>query len=668
MIHTRKTCALFALALTSLPATTVFAAPSTAPKAETSVAAQPLKLKATRAMTRRSASAAKSKSATAFTLPATNSHRPKSQPVIAQQSSAARLRYAANEGALRPIPLMPAFDAPPPAASTKAVRAAVGNPMNEDQSLHSGESEILDFDGITTTAVGDPTIADIVPLSTRRLLVNAKSPGTTTIFVFDSRGKNTITVHVTPGSNFAPIADRIEKDINISTVTVRAVNDTIFLEGSVPSQSDADLAVAIATAYTPKVKSLLVTPEQPHIASLAEKYAQILNDNLSSSGINASVVDTTTISLAGKYALPIGSYSTNTDVGTLVDAGNQAQTTAGPDPLTRLLKSLPPELKIINLIDFHKDAARQILVRAKIIDINRSSTKQLGFDWGSVNYGETQVGTTQTTVPTAIFQSQPILFAQSPGAPSNNLLGGGGPLGRTLPFAVQLQALIQENKARILSQPSLLVLDGNQANMLVGGEFPIPVSQGGGGGQSITVTFKPFGVRLNVAPTIVGDDMVQLTVTPEVSDIDFANAVSYNGGTIPGITVRRATSTLQMKDGETLVIGGLYSTNYSNVVKKIPFLSNIPVLGEFFKSTQKTKIERELLVLLETEIVKPTTDGVKPPAPGSAENMNIPKPFVPRKEFDQDFPDIQNFPHKKDPETPKVPISLPATSPESAGK
>jgi pilus assembly protein CpaC len=225
--------------------------------------------------------------------------------------------------------------------------------------------------------------------------------------------------------------------------------------------------------------------------------------------------------------------------------------------------------------------------------------------------------------------------------------------------------LIQENKARVLSEPSLLVLDGAQASMLVGGEFPIPVANGFG---AITIVFKPFGIRLNVAPTLVSDDTIQMTVTPEVSALDFADAVTFNGGSVPSITVRRATSTLQLKDGSTFVIGGLYSSNYSNDVQKIPYLSNIPVLGEFFKNSTKQKIESELLVMIEAEIVNPDTAGVKPPPPGSLENMNIPKPFVPRKEFDQDFPDLQNFPHQTDPETPTAPVSLPPTTPDSAGK
>ena len=668
MIQTRNTCALIALTLAALPAAhagVVAAASANTPAAKSST--QAVKPTAKRAMTRRTSASHHGTPISRYALPK-HSNAPVGAPVLARNEGATRLQTVANNDVVRPIPLMPAFDAPRPARAIGRGTAAVGPPITSTEDLSTGESRILEFDGITTTAVGDPAVADIVPLSGRRLLINAKGTGTTTIFVFDSRGKNVITVNVAPGSNYGPIAQRIEQEIGIGTVTARAVNDTIFLEGSVPSQSDSDKANAIALAYAPKVKNFLVTPDQPHPVSLAEKYAELLNSNLSSSGVTAKVVDDSTIALYGKYAMPVGSYNNGADVGIIGDPGNMTLTNAAVDPLTRLIKSLPESVKVINLINFQQEKPKQILVRAKIIDIDRTATRSFGLNWGSVSYEQEQVGTTNQTQPKVTFQplqTTPILFAQGDNGQFKNMLGGGGPLGRVLPFAAQLNALIQENKARVLSQPSLLMLDGNQGNMLVGGEFPIPIAQGQG---AFTVAFKPFGVRLNVLPTIVADNTIQMTVTPEVSNLDFSTAVTFQGGSIPGVTVRRATTTLQLQDGQTLVIGGLYSTDYSKNVSRIPYLSNIPVLGEFFKNTTKQKIERELMVLIEAEIVKPDTLGATPPAPGSSENMDIRRPYVPKNEFDRDFPDIQNFPHKKDKDAPTGPISLPPTTPESAGK
>ena len=127
--------------------------------------------------------------------------------------------------------------------------------------------------------------------------------------------------------------------------------------------------------------------------------------------------------------------------------------------------------------------------------------------------------------------------------------------------------------------------------MLVGGEIPVPVAQTNNGyaGATVSVEYKPYGVRLHVQPTIVAAGTIELTTTPEVSDLDYGNGVSFNGLNIPALTVRRATSTLQMHDGETLVIGGLYSSSAQRQVERIPLLSQIPILGEFFKYTSPAR-------------------------------------------------------------------------------
>jgi len=589
-----------------------------------------------------------------------------SGPVMALPAQP-HISLASQYTPIQPIPLLDVAKPKPIHHSTPRV-APAGPPQEIGETMHVGQSQVYEFNGITTTAVGDPAIADIVPLSTRRLLVNAKAPGITTIFVFDSRGKNILTVTVTPASNMGPIAEQIEQEINIPTVTVRPVNDTIFLEGSVPTQGQSALAEQIARAYSGKVINVLLVADQQHVLTLADKYVQILNDNLSSSGVNARAVDESTIALTGKYAVPVGaSGQPGTDIG-VMDT-NTAITSKAPDPLEVLLKSLPPQLHVINLINFQRSAPKQVLVRAKIIDIDRTGSRSLGLDWGSANYTSEQIGTTGLVRSIVQFQQQPIMFAQAAQTPPTNGILGGGPLHRLMPFAAQLNALITENKARVLSEPSLLVLDGNEGSMLVGGEFPVPMAQGGTSG-AITVQFKPFGIRLNVLPTIVTDDTIQMTVTPEVSNIDFANAVQFNGGVIPGVTIRRATSTLQIKTGDTLVIGGLYSSIDSKNVKRIPLLSSIPIIGEFFRTTNTAKEEHELLVLIESEIVEQKGPAETPPAAGSLENMDIRRPFIPRREFDQDFPDIQNrINHTNDTrEAPQVQISLPPTSPESAGK
>lgn len=587
-------------------------------------------------------------------------------PALAGVDSSARVASSSTQ--LSTIPLIPGIGQPSRRVAQADTGSDTASPSEGAQSINKtmnvGESEIYEFDKISTSAVGDPTVADIVPISTNRLLVSAKGVGHTTIFVYDRRGRNSISVTVLPSENMGVLASKIEDEIGIPTVTVQAINDTIFLEGAAPTQSASDRAEAIAKAYASKVVNLIVIGSTVQQPSEAERYADLLNENLSTSGITAQAFDDHTIILKGKYARPTGHMVTANEAGVSDDTPDIAKEQDDADPLDTLLKSLPTDIHVINLVNFQRQEQRQVEIRAKIVDIDRTATKNLGINWGSANYTQTQIGTTNSTQNIVQFQQQPILFAQAPASGNiTNLLGGGGPLGRSLPWAAQLDALITENKARILSQPSLMVLDGNEGSILVGGEFPIPIEQGTVGG--ITVQFKPYGVRLTVIPVVVSDDTVQLTVTPEVSDIDFSDAVTFSGTTIPGVTIRRATSTLQMKTGQTLVIGGLYSSNDGKDVNKIPFLSQIPILGEFFKSTSTTKEERELLVMVEADIITPASLGATPPPAGSLENLSIPKPFIPRKEFDQDFPDIQNGPFHKDNEAPKVEVEMPGTDPNA---
>lgn len=538
----------------------------------------------------------------------------------------------------------------------------ISGPQSLTKSLNVGESEVFQFDHISTSAVGDPTVADIAPLNSNQLLISAKGVGHTTIFVFDSHGKNVISMTVLPSTNMDVIAERVEDEIGIPTITVRAINDWLFLEGAAPDESASDLANSIAQAYTSKVKNLIVVGVIKPLTE-AENYANLVNENLNPAGITARAFDASTIILTGKYATPI-----NTNAFSSTEYGNAEQEVATQvDPLKQLLASLPPDLRVVNLINFSKEQAKQILVRAKIIDIDRNSTKNLGVNWGTVTGTPGPDNTVITT-----FSPQPILFGQMQSAiPVAGSLGsilGGGPLSRVSAWGGELNALITEGKARVLSEPSLLVLDGNAGSMLVGGEYPIPVLQSSSTGNAITVQFKPYGIQLAVWPTIVGDDTVQLRVTPTVSNLDFSNGVNLNGFVIPGLDDRTATTTLQMKDGQTLVIGGLYDNEDTKNINKIPLISQIPVLGEFFKSTSTSKIERELLVLLSAEIVTPDSLGATPPPADSLENLSIHKPYIPRKEYDEQFPDITNGPGHVDAEAPKVPIAMPNTGGTDAGK
>ena len=169
---------------------------------------------------------------------------------------------------------------------------------------------------------------------------------------------------------------------------------------------------------------------------------------------------------------------------------------------------------------------------------------------------------------------------------------------------------------KTLAEPTLVAMSGDTANFLAGGEFPIPVAQSssaGNGGNTITVEFKQFGVALAFTPTILKDGLINLVVNPEVSAIDPANSVSSGGVIIPGLSVRRAHTTVELRDGESFTIAGLLKQDYANNIRQLPFLGDLPILGSLFRSTSFQRAETELVIVVTPHVVTPRRGGIALP-------------------------------------------------------
>lgn len=196
-------------------------------------------------------------------------------------------------------------------------------------------------------------------------------------------------------------------------------------------------------------------------------------------------------------------------------------------------------------------------------------------------------------------------------------------------IAALVSVLERRGLMRTLAKPSLLAMSGQTATFLAGGEFPIPVTQGGGsggggGGNSITVEFKEFGIRLSLTPTVLQNDRIVLKVAPEVSELDFDSGVTVQGLQIPGIRVRRTDTTVELGDGESFVISGLVDQDLGANVDKIPWLGNVPILGAFFRSTNYTRQDRELIMIVTPHLVAPLSAGTTVPLPGEEYNKYNP--------------------------------------------
>jgi pilus assembly protein CpaC len=182
-----------------------------------------------------------------------------------------------------------------------------------------------------------------------------------------------------------------------------------------------------------------------------------------------------------------------------------------------------------------------------------------------------------------------------------------------------IRAMQEKGLFQSLAEPNLIALNGKEASFLAGGEFPYPVVQGGGANASVTIQFKEFGIRLNFTPTVLGGDLINLKVRPEVSSLDFANAVTVEGFRVPALSTRRTETEVELRDGQTFAIAGLLNNQVTDTMRKIPGIGDIPILGWLFKSKGMQKGQTELVVMITPVIVRRGSTGVSEGLPSAVE-------------------------------------------------
>jgi len=170
-----------------------------------------------------------------------------------------------------------------------------------------------------------------------------------------------------------------------------------------------------------------------------------------------------------------------------------------------------------------------------------------------------------------------------------------------------LRMMKTQGAVRELAEPNIIAMDGQQASFLAGGEFPIPVVQSDGSRVGVSIVFKEYGVRLNFKPTIIDEDHIRLELEPEVSTIDFNTGVKFDGFLIPGLLTRRAKTGVELRDGQSFALAGLLDNREIKTMSEVPYLSQIPILGNLFKSKSFQKNETELMFFVTAQIVKPVS-------------------------------------------------------------
>jgi pilus assembly protein CpaC len=243
---------------------------------------------------------------------------------------------------------------------------------------------------------------------------------------------------------------------------------------------------------------------------------------------------------------------------------------------------------------------QQVMLQVKIAEMQRSVSKDLGFK-PFLSAGKT----TSTTNPTGFS-----LSTLDPVNLSNFALAAGRAVAGNFTFALAIDALEERGAVKILAEPNLVAMSGDTANFLAGGEFPVPVSQNTSAGvPTVTVEFKPFGVSLAFTPTVIDGELINLVVAPEVSQLDKTNAVTFSGFTIPGISTRRAKTTVELRDGQSFAIAGLLSSDFTDDMRGLPGVMDVPVLGALFRSSQYQRNETELVVIVTPKLVQPVAAG-----------------------------------------------------------
>jgi len=274
---------------------------------------------------------------------------------------------------------------------------------------------------------------------------------------------------------------------------------------------------------------------------------------------------------------------------------------------------------VVNVLTFGPVGAQEIELAVKFAEIDRSALLQYGiniFSTGATNtigtIGTQQFGGFGSQQISDIFPSPhtPFQTSQTLNDVLNVFL-----FRPDIHLGTVVKALQQKNLLEILAEPNLIAVNGKEASFLAGGEFPFPVVQPGQGFVSVTIQFKEFGVKLKFTPVIMPNGNIHLHVQPEVSALDFANALTISGFVVPALSTRKADTEFEMQDGQSFVIAGLMDNRVTDLANKIPGLGDIPIIGNLFKTASKQKSKSELMVLVTAKRISPSTTPATGPTP-----------------------------------------------------
>ena len=411
-------------------------------------------------------------------------------------------------------------------------------------SMLAGRSRLVEVGSpIARVSLTSADVADALVTSPSQLLVNAKVPGTISMFVWNRAG-TVQRYEIAVQRDLARLSEQVKQLLPGEPIEVRGNGKFVVLSGLVSSKDVVERAVSLASGFVDK---------RDEIASLLQVAA------------------------------------------------------AGPTD--------------------------QVLLRVRFAEVSQAALTEFGL---SLFTSPTGIRNTVGRVTTQQFAAPgftDLEWTKSSAEFGSPVTGASGKfsfsdflnffvLSQKYDLGLMIKAMQQKGLFESLAEPNLVAESGKEASFLAGGEFPIPVAQGSGANQAISVVFKEFGIRLNFTPTVTGN-RVHLKVRPEVSALDFGNAVVLNGFRIPALSTRRTETELELVDGQTFAIAGLLNNTMSSTMQKIPGIGDIPILGQLFRSKAASKNRTELVVMITPHIMRGNSAGVTTELPRLAE------PFLP---------------------------------------
>ncbi|HEX3660375.1 MAG TPA: type II and III secretion system protein family protein [Acidobacteriaceae bacterium] len=392
----------------------------------------------------------------------------------------------------------------------------------------------------------------------------------------------------------------------------------------------------VLDSYTSSPHQIVITARTPGVSSL------ILwdEDGRSQSYLVNSDVDVSDLRIALKEAFPGDSIRVEGHgdaVGLAGTVASDKTDEAAVKLATLFSKNVADSLQVA------QPHTPQVRLKVRVVEIDRSRAFQLGFNFFTA--GKNTFSSSTGQFPAITVGST----TTSSGSGSSDLLAVSSLLNLFYynsdhNVGAAIQALINKQVMQILAEPTLTAISGEKASFLSGGEFPYPVVQGTGGFTSVTIQFRPYGVRIDFTPTVLPDGTIQLKVAPEVSALDYTNEVVISGYTIPAISTRRAETVVQLRDGQSFAISGLLDNRTTDQLSKVPGIGDIPILGKLFQTKSTTHSNDELAVIVTPTLVDPLSETPHPMEP----KMVI--PFIDSRKFDKEM-------------TPKTPPAQPQPQP-----